>query len=85
MPEYGYIGLEMNANGAAHCSFGTDHYNRRYVPDLGLAYPVVCVERFTQDGAAWWRATCLLEKSLLKALYERSKTFLRGIVRAGIL
>ena len=78
LPEYGYIGLEMNANGAAHCSFGTDRHNRRYVLDLGLAHPVVRVERFTQDGAAWWRVTCLLEQSLLEALYERSCDFPSG-------
>lgn len=78
LPEYGYIGLEMNANGAAHCSFGTDRHNRRYVLNLGLAHPVVRVERFTQDESAWWRATCLLEQSLLEALYERTCDFPAG-------
>ena len=78
LPQYGYIGLEMNANGAAHCSFGTDRHNRRYVLDLGLTHPEVQIERFTQDGTAWWRATCLLKQSLLESLYERSCDFPAG-------
>ena len=78
LPEYGYIGLEMNANGAAHCSFGTDRHNRRYVLDLGLPHPEVVVEQYTQDGADWWRATCLLKQSLLEALYNRSCDFSAG-------
>lgn len=78
LPEYGYIGLEMNANGACHCSFGTDRHNRRYVLDLGLSHPEVRVDRFTQGGASWWRATCLLEQSLLEALYERPCDFPAG-------
>lgn len=78
LPDYGYIGLEMNANGAAHCSFGTDRHNRRYVLDLGLPHPEVAVERYTQDGAAWWRATCLLSTSLLESLYGRSCDFSAG-------
>ena len=78
LPVYGYVGVEMNANGACHCSFGTDRHNRRYVLDLGLPHPEVSVERFTRDGAAWWRATCLLKQSLLEALYQRSCDFPAG-------
>ncbi|HWQ98877.1 MAG TPA: carbohydrate-binding family 9-like protein [Clostridia bacterium] len=78
LPQYGYVGLEMNANGAAHCSFGTDRHNRRYVLDLGLPHPQVQIDRFTQDGAAWWRATCLLKLSLLESLYERTCDFPAG-------
>jgi hypothetical protein len=78
LPQYGYIGLEMNANGAAHCSFGTDRHNRRYVLDLGLPHPEVAVERYTLNGAAWWRTTCLLAQSLLEALYHRSCDFPAG-------
>jgi hypothetical protein len=78
LPQFGYIGLEMNANGAAHCSFGTDRHNRRYVLDLGLPHPQVQIERLTQDGAGWWRATCLLKTSLLESLYKRSCDFPAG-------
>ena len=77
-PQYGYIGLEMNANGACHCSFGTSRHVRNYVLKRGLAHPEVAVERFTQDGADYWRATCLLKTSLLEALYERNCDFAPG-------
>lgn len=78
LPQYGYIGLEMNANGACHCSFGTSRHVRNYVLKRGLAHPEVAVERFTQDGADYWRATCLLKNSLLEALYERNCDFASG-------
>ena len=78
LPQYGYIGLEMNANGASHCSFGTSRHVRNYVLKRGLAHPEVAVERFTQDGADYWRATCLLKNSLLEALYERNCDFAPG-------
>jgi len=78
LPQYGYVGLEMNANGAAHCSFGTSRHARSYVLERGLPHPEVAVERFARDGAAWWRAACLLRKPLLEALYERSCDFAAG-------
>ena len=78
LPQYGYIGLEMNANGASHCSFGTSRHVRNYVLKRGLAHPEVVIERFTQDGADYWRATCLLKTSLLEALYERNCDFAPG-------
>lgn len=78
LPQYGYIGLEMNANGASHCSFGTSRHVRNYVLKRGLAHPEVAVERFSQDGADYWRATCLLKTSLLEALYERNCDFALG-------
>ena len=78
LPQYGYIGLEMNANGASHCSFGTSRHVRNYVLKRGLAHPEVAIERFTKDGADYWRATCLLKKSLLEALYERNCEFAPG-------
>ncbi len=78
LPQYGYIGLEMNANGASHCSFGTARHTRNYVLKRGLPHPEVRVDRFKQDGASWWRVTCLLRQSLLEALYERDCTFADG-------
>lgn len=78
LPQYGYIGLEMNANGACHCSFGTGRHTRSYVVKRGLAHPEVTIERFTQDGEDFWRATCLLKTSLLEALYERNCDFVSG-------
>ncbi|MEA4869166.1 MAG: carbohydrate-binding family 9-like protein [Christensenella sp.] len=78
LPEYGYIGLEMNANGASHCSFGTGRHTRAYVLQLGLPHPEVRAERFSLEGAYWWRVTCLISRPLLEALYERDCAFLRG-------
>ena len=78
LPQYGYIGLEMNANGACHCSFGTSRHTRSYVLKRGLPHPEVAIERFVEDGADYWRATCLLKTSLLEALYERKCDFAPG-------
>ncbi len=61
-PAYGYVGLEMNANGASHCSFGTTRYARGYIIKRGLAHPEVFVDRFEREQASWWRATCLLRR-----------------------
>ena len=78
LPQYGYLGLEMNANGACHCSFGTGRHTRSYVLQRGLPHPEVAIERFVEDGADCWRATCLLKTSLLEALYERKCDFAPG-------
>lgn len=78
LPQYGYIGLEMNANGAAHCSFGTGRHTRNYVLERRLTHPAVAVERFTQGGRDCWRAVCLLRTELLEALYERDCAFEPG-------
>ena len=78
LPEYGYIGLEMNANGASHCSFGTARHTRSYVVARGLPHPEVRVDRIELEGGSWWRATCLLRRTLLEALYERDCTFAPG-------
>ena len=78
LPQYGYIALEMNANGAAHCSFGTGRHTRNYVLQRGLPHPAVVVERFLQEDADFWRVTCLLRTDLLEALYERECRFAPG-------
>jgi hypothetical protein len=77
-PEYGYIGLEINANGASHCSFGTSRHMRAYVLNLGLPHPAVRAECFIEHGQSWWRVSCLLRQSLLEALYERDCAFEPG-------
>ena len=77
-PEYGYIGLEMNFNGASHCSFGTGRHTRKYVVERGLAHPEVLADRIELEQASWWRVTCLLRQPLLEALYERDCAFLPG-------
>lgn len=77
-PEYGYIGLEMNANGASHCSFGTARHTRGSVVQRGLAHPEVVADRISLEGTSWWRVTCLLRQPLLEALYERDCTFIPG-------
>ena len=78
LPQYGYIALEINANGACHCSFGTGRHTRNYVLKRGLPHPKVAIERFMEDGADHWRATCLLKTSLLESLYERKCDFAPG-------
>lgn len=83
LSQYGYIALEMNADGACHCSFGTDRYARDYVLKRGLPHPAVAVARFTQDSADFWRATCLLDTALLSALYERDCAFAPGYRMRG--
>ncbi|MCE5188549.1 MAG: carbohydrate-binding family 9-like protein [Eubacteriales bacterium] len=77
-PEYGYIGLEMNANGASHCSLGTARYTREYVVNRGLPHPEVLVDYIALEEANWWRVRCLLSRKLLEALYERDCAFPAG-------
>lgn len=72
LPEKGYLSIEMNANGASHCSFGTGRYTRGFVVDRGLPHPQVKIERFQRDGRAAWSATALLRLPLLEQLYGRS-------------
>ena len=68
---FGYLNLEVNANGAAKLSFGPDRYARRHVLDRGLPHPEVRAQRLELKGRPAWRFTCLLRRSLLEALYRR--------------
>lgn len=67
----GYLSVEMNANGASHCSFGTGRHTRSFVVDRDLPHPEVQVERMEIDGRKAWRARVLIRLPLLKALYNR--------------
>lgn len=67
----GYLNVEMNANGAAFCSFGTCRHLRSLVVDMGIPHPEVDVEKGEENGRAWWQVSCLLRASLFEALYGR--------------
>lgn len=71
LPASGYLGVEMNANGASHCSFGTGRHTRGYVLARGLAHPEIVVDRLEIDGQKLWRARTLIHLSLIEALYGR--------------
>jgi len=75
MEDKGYISVEMNANGASHCSFGTDRYNRDYVLNLGQPHTQVTVTRGEQDGRPYWKAQTLFRRDVLEALYGRACDF----------
>lgn len=84
LPGKGYISVEMNANGASHCSFGTGRHDRRYVIDLGLTHPAVEITRGLRDGRPYWQAGCLIPEQLLEALYGVSCSFAPGhLMRAN--
>lgn len=65
----GYINLEMNANGAAFCSFGTDRYARGFLIDMGIPHPEVTVTKGEENGRAYWQVRSLLRESTLEKLY----------------
>ena len=65
----GYINLEMNANGAAYCSFGTDRYVRAFLIDMGIPHPEVTVTKGEENGCAFWQVRSLLRESTLEKLY----------------
>ncbi len=70
-PSYGYISVEMNHNGASHCSFGTGRFTRQFILQRGLAHPEVQVTDFEEEGQRAWSVHVLIKKALLEALYER--------------
>lgn len=79
----GYFNLEMNFNGASHCSFGTCRYDRVYLIDKGLPHPTVHISTGEKDGKKYWQAQCLMEKSTLEALYGMECNFAPGHVMKG--
>ena len=72
LPQLGYLSVEMNANAASHCSFGTGRYTRSFVVERNLPHPEVKVEFLQLEGAPVWRASTIIQLSLLEALYGRS-------------
>lgn len=83
VPEYGYISIEMNHNGASHCSFGTDRYNRAFVLDMGLSHPKISIRDFKDERGYGWQAECVIRKSLLEALYHCRLDLKSGHVMMG--
>ena len=77
-PEYGYVSVEMNHNGASHCSFGTGRYSRQFVLQRGLPHPEVQITDFEEDGRKGWCAHTVIKKPLLETLYERALQLERG-------
>ena len=71
LPQYGYINLEINSNGAVLCGFGTDRYNRKFLTELGLPHPTATITKGVIDGMDYWQADSFLPLSLLETLYER--------------
>lgn len=67
----GYLSIEMNANGASHCSFGTGRYTRSFVENRDLPHPEVKVEKLLIDGQEAWRASTLIRLNLIESLYGR--------------
>ena len=77
-PEYGYISVEMNHNGASLCSFGTGRYTRQYVLKRGLPHPEIQVTDFINDKKQAWCVHTLLQERLLESLYNRSINLQKG-------
>jgi hypothetical protein len=71
LPEQGYLSVEMNANGAAHSSFGTGRHTRGFLLDRGLPHPEIKVEKLIIDECHAWRASTMIHLSLLNSLYGR--------------
>ena len=70
-PQYGYISVEMNHNGASHCSFGTGRFTRQFILQRGLPHPEVQITDFGEEERRGWCAHVLIRKTLLESLYER--------------
>ena len=77
-PQYGYVSVEMNHNGAAHCSFGTGRYTRQFILQRGLPHPEIQITDFEEDGRKGWCAHVVIRKALLEALYERPLCLEKG-------
>ena len=71
LPSLGYISVEMNANGASHCSFGTGRHTRSFVVNRDLPHPEITVERLLIGKQDVWRARTLISLSLIESLYGR--------------
>lgn len=74
----GYINLEMNANGAAFCSFGTSRHVRGFLIDMGIPHPEVTVTKGQEGGRAFWQVKSLLRESALENLYGVKANFESG-------
>jgi hypothetical protein len=52
----GYLNLEMNANGAVLCEYGTSRFDRQFLSQRGIASPEIRAER----GAEYWSVETFL-------------------------
>jgi hypothetical protein len=71
MRELGYLSVETNANAAAHSSFGTGRFTRRFVLDRGLPHPRSEARFISDGGGNRWTVRTLIRLELLKSLYGR--------------
>ena len=74
LPEYGYINVEVNANGVARCRFGTGRQDRSWLLEMGIAHPEITVTK----EAHFWQIHYVLTEKLLEALYQRPCNFAPG-------
>lgn len=69
LPELGYLSVEMNANGASHCSFGTGRHTRSFVVNRNLPHPEITVCKKQLDGQDVWQVNTVISLYLLEQLY----------------
>ena len=79
----GYLSVEMNANGASHCSFGTGRHTRSFILNRDLPHPEVKVEKLLIDNQEVWCARALIRLSLIKSLYGRCDFPSEHLMRAN--
>ena len=74
LTDYGYLNIEINANGAARCRFGRSREDRKYLAEMGVPHPAITVCR----QADFWQIHCLLTEKFLEKLYQRPCHFSKG-------
>jgi len=74
LPEYGYLNVEVNANGAARCRFGVGRQDRGWLREMGIDHPQITVTR-EED---FWQIHVMITEALLEKLYERPCRFAAG-------
>lgn len=73
-PEYGYLNIEVNANGAARCRFGVGRQDRGWLREMGIPHPEIMVTA----TADFWQIRYVVTERLLEKLYERPCCFAVG-------
>lgn len=66
-PAYGYLNVEVNANGAARCRFGVGRQDRGWLREMGIDHPEIKVTK----EEAFWQIDVMITEALLEQLYER--------------
>lgn len=71
---YGYLNIEVNANGAARCRFGVGRQDRPWLREMGLPHPEITVTK----TADFWQIHYVIQETLLEKLYKRPCAFAPG-------